>query len=131
MHRDLHLSGATKEVFAAIFGYWNSTGRKEVPFPYSRLEMMTGASVPTLVSALYKLEMMGYIKPIKKPGLRTMYSIQLPDGVLEQFDSENTDTSLHQPSPNAHGPQKSHKDLRRESAIDEFNDIPDHDDYQD
>ena len=86
MHTDLHLSGIPKEVFGVIFGFWNKNERKEVMVSYSQINEMTGATDPSIASAIKRLKEYGFIDAETTEGKKSKYTVHLPESLISQFD---------------------------------------------
>ncbi len=85
MASDLKLFGYTKEIFAAIFGFWIANGEKPVFASYATLRKMTGASQPSVAEAIQTLKSKGFISTEASPGKRTKYAITIDAEILEHF----------------------------------------------
>lgn len=88
MHRDLGLSGISRDVFAIIFGFWRGD-KKPVYVPYSIIREMTGATDPSISAAIHKLKNEKLIDFERhKRGLKSRYLVTLPPEVLAEFESD-------------------------------------------
>lgn len=128
MHTDLHLSGIPKEVFGVIFGFWNKNERKEVMVSYSQINEMTGATDPSIASAIKRLKEYGFIDAETTEGKKSKYTVHLPESLISEFDEvyRGKNTANNQPSPYT-GPKQKKQDLREAANSDDFGDIPEDD----
>lgn len=81
----LGLSGITKEVFAVLFAFWKGR-RGPITVTYPMIRSMTGASKPSVASAIANLQKKGLIEIKKTAGLRSVYVIHLDDKILSDYD---------------------------------------------
>lgn len=102
MHRDLGLSGISRDVFAIIFGFWRSV-KQSVYVPYSIIREMTGATDPSISAAIHRLKNEKLIDSDQhERGLKSRYLVTLPPEVLAEFESEysrKNDTQSRQAVP--------------------------------
>lgn len=89
MSFSLGLRGATKEVFAVIFGFWKS---KQAPVVVSNsaVRKITGLSNTAIAEAKNKLKAAKLIIPHEIPGMPSLYEVCLPpdlSGILTPPES--------------------------------------------
>lgn len=77
MSFSLGLSGATKEVFAVIFGFWKSK-QAAVEVSNSVVRKITGLSNTAIAEAKNKLKAAKLIIPHEIPGKPSLYEVCLP-----------------------------------------------------
>ena len=89
MSFSLGLSGATKEVFAVIYGFWKSK-RAPVAVPNSVIRAITGLSHSSIVDAKNKLVTLRIIIAHEFRGKPSLYEVCLPpdlSGILTPPES--------------------------------------------
>lgn len=84
--QELGLTGFTKEIFAILFGFWAYGDRDGVHVTYKTLTKISGATRPTISTAIQILEDKGFICAYRQPGKPTKYQITIAADIVKDFD---------------------------------------------
>lgn len=87
MSRELGLKGLAKEVFAIIFGFWISSGKREAWVSLSTMQLFTGGTRPAIIKAVQLLEGMGYIQALRNPGKRSLYIVTIDPKIIQDYEA--------------------------------------------